>query len=115
MKPIEQTYAMQSSFTRVRQVLVDPHRIDAWGGEPAKLSAKEGLVFSSWDGDIHGTNTKVALEQTVARNWFGDDWSDPSKVTFTHKQLPEAEVDDLAFGWEKYYIGAIKAFLEQHS
>lgn len=126
MKQIEQTYTIQAPLAKVWQALVDPHTIDAWGGGLAKMSAKEGAAFSLWNGDIHGTNTKVVPEQLLEQDWFGGDWPEPSKVVFslkavkdhttvrlTHIHLPEEEVDDFASGWKEYYLGAMKAFLEQ--
>ena len=126
MKTIQQTYRIKAGIDKVWQALTDPKVITAWGGGSATMDEKEGAKFTLWGGDIHGTNTKIVKNKTLAQDWFSGDWEKPSKVTFTltskgeetsvdllHEDVPDKEADDIADGWKKYYLGPLKDLLEK--
>lgn len=126
MKTITQTYTIQAPRKAVWQALIDPNIIDQWGAGKAHMSDLVGETFSLWDGDIHGKNVEVIPEKTLKQEWFGGEWDKPSIVTFTlegkgnmttvtllHENVPDAEAKDITDGWHRYYLGAIKQFLEK--
>lgn len=54
-----------------------------------------------------------------------DDWDQPSKVTFDlsqkngkikisllHENIPDSEASDISDGWDSYYLGPMKEYLE---
>jgi activator of HSP90 ATPase len=126
MKSIHQTHVIDAPIERVWQALVDPRLIEAWGGGPARMSQQPGDIFSLWGGEIHGTNITVSSPHNLDQYWYSGDWPHPSRVTFelfaenagtrlelSHTNFPVPEEADLATGWQKYYLGPLKAFLEK--
>ena len=126
MKTITQVYTIKASVSKVWNALIIPAEIDKWNGGPAKMTDKEGVSFSLWGGDIHGKNVKVVKEKELKQEWYGGDWDKPSIVTFTLKEakgmtavtlfqadVPDDEAKDIADGWDDYYLGAIKEYLER--
>lgn len=125
-KIIKKVYKISAPIEQVWKALVDPKIIDEWGGGPAKMDGKIGTEFRLWDGDIHGKNIEVVEEKKLVQEWFGGDWQEPSKVTFTlesennktilqleHTDVPFDEVDDIDQGWDDYYLGPLKELLEK--
>ena len=127
MKTIKQVYHINAPVQKVWQALTDPKVIDSWGGGPAKMTTKVGTSFSLWGGDIHGKNFEVVENKKLVQEWFSGDWKKPSKVSFMLKEeapkatmvellqvdVPDNEEADIAVGWDIYYLGEIKKFLEK--
>ena len=122
---ITKEYHINASVSSVWDALINPETIDAWGGGPAVMNNQVGFEFSLWGGSIHGTNTEVINNYKLAQNWFNGDWPKPSELLFkiTESQgdtllelkqtgVPENEIDDIDSGWDDYYLGAIKSYLE---
>ena len=123
---IYQIYKIEAAPSQVWKALTDPKEINEWGGGPAIMSAEEGAEFSLWDGDIYGKNIKVEKEKLLVQEWYGNkEWQKPSIVEFkissesnittiklSHNGIPDDEVADFAAGWQDYYMGAIKVYLE---
>lgn len=125
MKTLKQTYIIGAPIEKVWEALVDPKVIDDWGGGPAKMSPEEGFEFEVWGGDIWGKNLKVVPGKQLVQEWTAGQWDKPSKVTFKlseqggktkvdllHEDVPDSEVDEIDDGWERYYLGPLKGFLE---
>lgn len=126
MTQIKQTYKIHAPLDRVWDALVNPKTIYKWGGGPAKMKDREGYKFSLWGGDIHGKNIKVVPHELLEQDWYGGDWPEPSKVTFTlseengettielvHTGVPEDEVSNFDRGWQTDYMGPLKELLEK--
>ena len=126
MKTIQKSYVIMAPVAFVWKAFVDPHEIDAWGGGPAVMDDNEGTAFSLWGGDIHGKNIEVVINKKLVQEWYGGDWLEASRVTFIfnsegnktqvsllHENVPDAEVKDIDSGWDDYYLGQIKAHLEE--
>ncbi|OGY29233.1 MAG: hypothetical protein A3F35_01590 [Candidatus Woykebacteria bacterium RIFCSPHIGHO2_12_FULL_45_10] len=126
MKAIQQTYIINAPLEKVWHAFVDPDEIESWGAGPAEMSEEVGTKFKLWGGDIHGTNTQVVKNKKLAQDWYGGDWTEPSKVVFefedledktkvnlTHTHVPEKEISDFDSGWKDYYLGAMKTYLER--
>lgn len=125
MKTIRQTYVIAATPSRVFKALTDPEEISAWSGAEAKMDATPGGVFSIWEGSIYGTNLEVEQDRKLVQTWREDSWDADSRVTFTliaagngtrvdllHEDIPDAEHDAIAEGWDIYYLGVIKSYLE---
>jgi len=110
----------------VWNALVNPKTIDEWSGGPTKMSAKVGVKFSLWGGDIWGKNIKVTPKKELVQEWYGGNWDKPSIASFklthkdgcttlylTHSEVPEKEFDSIDKGWDEYYLGEIKELLEK--
>jgi uncharacterized protein YndB with AHSA1/START domain len=127
MKNIEQTYTIDAPISKVWQALTDAEIMEQWGAGPAKMDAAEGGEFSLWDGDIHGSNTKVVKERVLEQDWYGHDHperkyhvsftlssdEDTTMVHLLHADIPDEEVKDFEDGWLDYYFNPIKKLLEQ--
>ncbi len=126
MKDIEQTYTNHAPVDKVWQALTDAKLIDTWGAGPSEFDSNEGGAFSLWGGDIHGTNTKVIVNQLLEEDWYGHDnpercykvrfeMSENATITtikLHQKDVPDNEVDDFSEGWKDYYFDPIKQLLE---
>jgi activator of HSP90 ATPase len=90
------------------------------------MNAEIGTEFSLWGGDIYGKNVEVVSEKKLVQEWFAGDWAKPSIVTFTlktegnktvveleHADVPDDEFEDIDQGWNDYYLGPMKEFLEK--
>ena len=125
MRIIKQTYKIKASVKKVWSALTNPKEIAAWGAGPAKMSAKKGAKFSLWGDSIWGKNIEVIPEKKLVQEWYGGDWEKPSILTIlisekkgiteiklTHKDVPENEIRDFAEGWDSYYFGPMKEYLD---
>jgi len=125
MPAIKQKYLINSSLDKVWAALTDPKVINSWGGGPAEMKAEAGFKFKLWGGDIHGKNLVVEKGKKLVQEWVSGDWENPSIVTFNlkpkndkveieliHEKVPTEEEKDIADGWNDYYLGSIKTYLE---
>ncbi len=125
MAELEQTYEIKAPVSKVWQALTDAETAGKWGAAPAKLDAREGGQFSYWDGDIHGTFTKLEPMQVIEQDWYGHDnptwryrvrftFEDRGDSTTVHMLYAGDIVDeqrDIA-DWRDYYFDPIKKLLE---
>ncbi len=91
------------------------------------MNAEIGTEFSLWNGGYSWKkNVEVVSEKKLVQEWFAGDWAEPSIVTFTlktegnktvleleHVDVPADEFEDIDQGWNDYYIGPMKEFLEK--
>ena len=125
MKTIRQEYQINAPVEKVWKALTVPEVIEKWGGGPSKMMAEELSEFELWGGDIHGKNTEVVENKKLVQDWYSGDWPKPSRVTFVltskdgetlvslvHENVPDEEEKDIAYGWNRYYLGQIKKLLE---
>ena len=125
MKTIVQEYDINSSIEKVWEALTKTSLIEKWGAGPAKMDDKEGTKFSLWGGDIHGTNIEMEPYQKIVQEWYSGNWKEPSiltlkliktgqntKLELLHENVPDDEYDDIKNGWEDYYIGPLREYLE---
>lgn len=126
MHQIDQTYTINAPVSKVWWALTTVEGAEAWGAGPAKFNATEGGEFSYWDGDIHGTNTKVIPEKLLEQDWYGHDnptWKYTVRFTFegdnntttvhmTYTGNISDEQKDIA-DWQEYYFDPIKKLLER--
>lgn len=127
MKSIYKKYTILAPVSEVWKALVNSEYIEAWGAGKAHMDDTEGYEFSLWDGSVHGTNIKVVEYKKLVQEWYGGDWEKPSMVQFllfegkdgstkiqlVQDDVPDHEVKDIDEGWDKYYLGAIKQYLEE--
>ena len=123
---VKKEYKISAPIGEVWKALIQPEIIAEWGGRPIKMDSNVGTEFKLWDGDIHGKNIEVVKEKKLVQEWFSGDWPKPSIITFTlqiqdhetileleHIDVPDEEVEDIDQGWDDYYIGPMKKFLEK--
>lgn len=127
MAQIQQTYEIKTPVAKVWWALTTAKGGEAWGAGPAKFDLIEGGIFSYWDGEIHGINTKVVTEKLLEQDWYGHDhpeekyrmsfvFEPKGNTTFAHVVFTghfydeKKDIDDL----REYYFNPIKKALEQH-
>jgi activator of HSP90 ATPase len=130
LKTIKKSYFIKSSLPKVWDALVNPKDISAWGGGPAKMGGKEGFEFFLWGGSIWGKNTQVIFQKKLVQDWFSETenkkWESPSIATFIlseeengvkleliHANVPDEDANDIDKGWDDYYLGPLKDYLEK--
>lgn len=126
MKTLKQKYVIKAPIGKVWQALVDPQLIDDWGAGSAQMSDKEGFEFKLWGGDIYGKNIKVIPNSLLIQEWTAPNWENPSKVTFSlkedkgqttinllHENIPDKEATEIDYGWDSYYMGPLKEYVEK--
>ena len=126
MKTIRKKYIIKASVDKLWKALVDQKVVEEWGAGSAEMSDKENADFKLWGGDIYGKNTKVVPKKLLVQDWYAGKWEEPSKATFTlkpvgsntellliHGNVPDKEADEIDDGWDEYYLGKIKEYLEK--
>lgn len=125
MQTISQTYVINAPVDKVWDALTNPETITKWGAGPAEMQEQVGSQFKLWGGEIHGTNIQIIPQQRIMQDWYGGEWPEPSKVTFTltpqgeqtrvdlyQENIPDDEVDSIYDGWQDYYMGPLQELLE---
>jgi activator of HSP90 ATPase len=125
MKTIVKDYRISAPIEKVWMALTVPLEIEKWGAGPARMDGNEGTKFSLWGGDIYGTNIEVETYKKLVQEWYGGKWEEPSiltiklhkdgagtKVEIVHENVPDKEYEDIQKGWEDYYMGPLKKYLE---
>jgi len=95
-------------------------------GSPAKVDGTVGGKFSAWDGYIFGTTLELEADQHIVQAWrtseFADDAPDSRleisledveggvKITLTHSNMPEDQVDSYRQGWEDFYFKPMREY-----
>ena len=95
-------------------------------GSTAKVTGKVGGKFSAWDGYISGRTLELTPDQRIVQAWrtteFPEEAPDSrlelvlekvasgTKVTLTHSEMPEDQVESYRQGWEDFYFKPMKAF-----
>ena len=124
MKTFKKTYSFNAPLDEVYEALVEPELISQWSGSEAEMDIKPNGTFSLWGGSIHGINLYITKNQII-QDWKEDIWEDYSRVTFnlsegkngtvlelTHDLIPPRGFASIVKGWDGYYMGPLKEFLE---
>ncbi len=109
----------------VYAAFTNPFTIELWSGYPAVMPEVAGEEFSMWEGDIAGKILEIEPGQRIVQEWYFGEQEEQSVVTIKffpkggtvqvdlfHTNIPEEAYDEICKGWVKYYLGAIKEFLE---
>jgi len=126
MKTLKKVYVINSPVEKVWEALVNSVIIEKWGAGPAKMRDEESFEFSLWGGEIFGKNTKIIKNKLLVQDWFGGKWDDPSVATFKlsplgegktqieffQENIPDKELEEIDRGWDEYYLGPLKKYLE---
>ena len=127
MSQFEQTYTIHAPISKVWRALTTAEMAEQWGATPAEVDARVGGEFSYWDGDIHGTFTKLVPEKLIEQEWYGHDnpeWKYTVMFTFTGSDTASTTVRMVYSGnitdeqkdikdWQDYYFTPIKELLEK--
>jgi uncharacterized protein YndB with AHSA1/START domain len=125
MKDFKKYYSIPAPPEEVYLALTNPATIELWTGESAIMSTQANEEFSLWDGSISGLNLEFIPNKMIKQQWYFGDQADPSFVTIKlhpdnkgtsielrHTNIPDAEYDDFAQGWDDSYFGALREFYD---
>lgn len=125
MQSFHKLYEIEAPVDEVWKALVDPEYIEKWGAGPAIMDEHIGTKFELWGGDIHGANIEVIKGEKLVQEWYGGDWAEASRVTFSitggngttkielqHDNIPDSDFKEISKGWDEHYLGPISEFLE---
>ena len=127
---------MKNGFTLSEIIPAKPSEIyKAWlnskghaamTGSPAKVDGKVGGKFTAWDGYIFGSILELTPNQRIVQAWrtseFPDDAPDSlveilleevdagTKVTLTHNDMPEDQIESYRQGWEDFYFKPMREY-----
>ncbi|POY37481.1 ATPase [Solitalea longa] len=126
MKDIKKYYLIHASPEDVYLALTNPLTIELWSGHPAEMTTEPGSEFSLWGGDIVGKNIEFEENKKVVQQWYFGDQPEESIVTMKlhpdkhgtsvelrHTNIPDTEVEDMLYGWNNYYFGAIEDYFDE--
>jgi activator of HSP90 ATPase len=98
----------------------------AMTGNPAQVDGIVGGRFSAWDGYISGSTLDLKPNQRIVQAWrtteFPENAPDShveilleevdggTKLTLTHRDMPDDQVDSYRQGWEDFYFKPMKAY-----
>jgi activator of HSP90 ATPase len=98
-------------------------------GSPANVDGKIGGKFTAWDGYIFGSTLELTPHQRIVQAWrtseFPDDAPDShlevsfeevegkTRVTLTHSNMPEDQVDSYRQGWEDFYFKPMREYFNK--
>jgi activator of HSP90 ATPase len=98
----------------------------AMTGSSANVDGKVGGKFTAWDGYIFGSTLELKPNQRIIQAWrtseFPDDAPDSrleivfektkggTKVTLTHVDMPEDQVESYRQGWEDFYFKPMREY-----
>lgn len=101
----------------------------AMTGSAAKVDGKVGGKFTAWDGYIFGSTLELTPNQRIVQTWrtseFPDDAPDSrleilleeapggTKVTLTHTDMPEDQVESYRQGWEDFYFKPMREYFRR--
>ena len=125
MPNLEMSVTINAPVEKVWQALTDAKLAKKWGAGPAKVDPKVGGEFSYWDGDIHGTFTKILPGKQIVQDWYGHDnpewkynviftFEDNAGITYLQVIYSGNIVDEQRdkTDWQQYYFDPIKKLLE---
>lgn len=125
MKDFKKYYILPAEPQDVFVALTNPFTIELWSGYKAIMDTNPGTEFSLWEGDITGQNIEIIKDKKIVQEWYFGELPEKSIVTinlFEHKKgtqielkhtnIPDEDFENITTGWNEYYFGAIKSFLE---
>ena len=125
MKDFKKYYHIPATPDEVYIALTNPLTIELWTGDPAIMSTEAGSEFSLWEGSIVGKNLEFEENKKIVQQWYFDGQPEASIVTIKlhpdkgatsvelrHTNIPEAEYNGFAEGWDDSYFGALTEFFE---
>ncbi|AMR33342.1 ATPase [Mucilaginibacter sp. PAMC 26640] len=126
MKDLKKYYIIPATPEEIYMALTNPITIQLWTGEEAEMSTNPGSEFSMWEGSIVGKNVEFEENKKIVQQWYFDGQSDESIVTIKlhpdkngtsvelkHTNIPDADFNDIADGWNDAYMGSLVDFFSE--
>lgn len=131
MSDIKKVLQIDAPVEKVWAALTDPAAIKGWIGSDSvvEIDLTVGGSYRLFGGETTGTFTVIAPPNTLEYTWRQGEWDDNWKdsvvkwylhaegggthVHLKHEQFPnDHERDSHDEGWDSYWLGPMKAWLE---
>ncbi|MBN2637576.1 MAG: SRPBCC domain-containing protein [Bacteroidales bacterium] len=125
MKDFKKYITIDAEPEDVYACLTNSFTIELWSDMKAQVEAAPDTEFEIFDGSIAGKMLELVPDKKVVQEWYFGDQEEKSVVTFIihpdkqkvslelrHTNIPDEAYDEIIEGWEEYYLGRIKEFLE---
>jgi len=125
VKDFKKYYILPATPEEIYMALTNPLTIELWTGEEATMSTEPGSEFSMWEGSIVGKNLEFEEGKKIVQQWYFDGQPEASIVTIKlhpdkkgtsvelrHTNIPDADYDSLAEGWDDSYFGPLADFFD---
>jgi activator of HSP90 ATPase len=126
VKDFKKYYSIPATPDEIYLALTNPVTIELWTGEVAEMSTEPGSEFSMWEGSIVGKNLEFEPGKKIIQQWYFDGQPEQSIVTIKlhpdksgtsvelrHTNIPDAEYDEFAEGWDSAYFGPLAEFFDE--
>ncbi|MDB5062900.1 MAG: ATPase [Mucilaginibacter sp.] len=126
MKDLKKYYLIPATPDEIYMALTNPITLELWTGETAIMSTEPGSEFSLWEGSIVGKNIEFEAGKKIVQQWYFDGQSEDSIVTIKlhpdkqgtsvelrHTNIPDADFNDIAEGWNDSYFGNLADFFSE--
>jgi activator of HSP90 ATPase len=123
MKTYKKYFKIKARPEEIYNALVKSFAIELWTGEKAVMEETVNTSFSLFNGDISGINLEFVQGEKIIQEWFFGDQQERSIVTMilrpagtsttielSHTNIPDEAFENIKYGWEHYYFGALKEF-----
>jgi activator of HSP90 ATPase len=126
VKDLKKYYLIPATPDEIYMALTNPITLELWTGETAVMSTEPGSEFSLWEGSIVGKNIEFEDGKKIVQQWYFDGQSEDSIVTIKlhpdkqgtsvelrHTNIPDADFNDIAEGWNDSYFGNLADFFSE--
>ena len=119
------TEMIPAKASEIYQAWLNSEGHAAMTGSAAQVDGKAGGKFSAWDGYIFGTTLELTPNQRIVQAWRTSEFPDNApdsrvevlfeeisggtKLTLTHSDMPEDQVESYRQGWDDYYFKPMKS------
>jgi activator of HSP90 ATPase len=109
-------------------MLMDSAIHAAFTGDEATISTEVGGSYSAYGGYSTGKNLELIPGKRIVQTWHAADWAPGAEsicifefeqqgndavINFTHEDVPEEQLDDIAKGWIDFYWEPMRAYLAE--
>jgi uncharacterized protein YndB with AHSA1/START domain len=124
---IYQSVVLPAPAALLFDMYMDGSQHAAFTGHPVTIGEQSGAAFGAFDGMLSGTILKVVRPRLIVQSWrsLNFDEHDPDstlilsfeeqgeegRIDLVHLDVPESDYDGVTEGWEKFYWGPWRAYL----
>ncbi|MHA2252936.1 MAG: SRPBCC domain-containing protein [Candidatus Kariarchaeaceae archaeon] len=128
MTDIEKSLLVNATPEEVYSTLITSKNHSELTGGPAEIDPTEGGKFSTFGGSIYGYHTKLVENEIIEQNWRVKDFPENfytkvsfkiektslgTKITFSHKDIPDPAAEMIEQGWNKNYWDNMATYFQK--
>ena len=107
---------------------LDPNSHQAITGAPVAIGNERGAPFEAFNGSLTGTTIEVVKPALIVQSWRSTNFKDTDpdstlilsftpkgnegRIDLIHLDVPDQDYDGVNEGWEKYYWGPWRDYIE---